>query len=41
MFPEIVPGSVDFQAPSQFGIPVEAYERFDEDAFYQLKTWRK
>ena len=36
MLPEIVPGSIDVQAPSQLGIPVEGYEGFDEDASYQL-----
>ena len=36
MLPEIVPGSIELQAPYQLGIPVEGYEGFDEDASYQL-----
>ena len=31
MLPEIVPGSIDVQAPQQLSIPVEGDEGFDED----------
>ena len=34
MLPEIVPKSIDFQAPQQLGIPAEGDEGFDQDASY-------